>query len=54
VSSVTKMEWMFSYTPFDGDISGWDVSSVTNMEWMFSKHPLMGISLDGMSAVLLA
>ena len=54
VSSVTNMGFMFSHTPFNGNISGWNVSSVTNMRSMLVvQSPLMGISLDGMSAVLL-
>jgi surface protein len=35
VSSVTNMGFMFAYSKFNGDISGWDVSSVTNMNQMF-------------------
>jgi hypothetical protein len=33
---------MFYGTPFNGDISGWDVSSVTNMGGMFSSTPFNG------------
>ena len=36
------MEDMFHRTPFNGDISGWDVSSVTNMEDMFHNTPFNG------------
>jgi surface protein len=58
VSNVTNMEYMFyggygSTGSFNGDISGWNVSSVTNMGGMFWSTPFNGISLDGMSAVLL-
>ena len=31
------MEYMFSYSVFNGDISDWDVSNVTDMRWMFVK-----------------
>ena len=34
-SNVTDMSRLFSYSLFNGDISGWDVSSVENMESMF-------------------
>ena len=33
--SVTDMNFMFAWTPFNGDISWWDVSRVTNMSSMF-------------------
>ena len=42
VSSVTNMEFMFSYSRFKGDISGWDVSSVTDMNNMFSDSQFDG------------
>ena len=35
VSSVSRMEFMFSGTAFNGDISSWDVSKVTDMTAMF-------------------
>jgi surface protein len=58
VSNVTNMDSMFGgyglIGSFNGDISGWNVSSVTNMSGMFHNTPFNeGISLDGMSAVLL-
>ena len=31
------MGWMFSYSVFNGDISGWDVSNVRDMREMFTK-----------------
>ncbi len=34
-AAVTDMSFIFSNSPFAGNISGWDVSSVTNMENMF-------------------
>ena len=53
VSSVTDMSFMLRMSSFNGNISRWNVSSVTNMGGKFREHPLTGISLDGMSAVLL-
>ena len=37
--NVTNMMWMFTSTPFNQDISNWDVSSVTNMESLFENTP---------------
>ena len=34
-SLITDMSYLFQYTAFNEDISGWDVRSVTNMENMF-------------------
>ena len=34
---ITDMRFLFDETPFNGDISHWDVSNVTDMEGMFSK-----------------
>jgi surface protein len=34
-SKITNMNYMFSSSQFNGDISNWDVSSVTNMGGMF-------------------
>lgn len=33
--TVTRMERTFSYSKFNGDLSGWDVSNVTDMDNMF-------------------
>ena len=41
------MECMFYETPFNGDISGWDVSKVTNITWkgwvvfIFANCPIL-------------
>ena len=35
-SLITDMSYLFQYSTFNGDISGWDVGSVTNMESMFN------------------
>jgi hypothetical protein len=32
------MNWMFAYTPFNGDISSWDVSKVVSMSNMFRAN----------------
>ena len=37
MSSVTNMGSMFWHSPFNQDISSWDVSSVTNMGGMFAN-----------------
>jgi surface protein len=29
------MDWMFSKSKFNGDISKWNTSAVTKMDWMF-------------------
>ncbi len=34
-SQITDMGELFSYSPFNGDISAWDVSAVKNMSMMF-------------------
>ena len=34
VSNVTNMFNTFSYSPFNGDISEWNVSNVTDMSYM--------------------
>ena len=62
-SLVTSMKELFhNKREFNDDISKWNVSSVTDMSWMFScmmnmkmskSLSSMGISLDGMSVVLL-
>ena len=31
VGNATCMDWMFSYSEFNGDINKWDVSNVTSM-----------------------
>ena len=41
-SNVTNMRGLFSYSLFNGDISGWDVSSVENMESMFYSSEFNG------------
>ena len=42
MSSVTSMSSMFHQTPFNGDISGWNVSSVTKMGGMFWEASFNG------------
>ena len=37
VSKITDMSSLFSHTPFNGDISEWDVSKVENMAYMFDN-----------------
>jgi hypothetical protein len=32
---------MFNQTPFNGDISGWNVSHVTSLRWTFSDCPIL-------------
>ena len=32
---ITNMKYMFKYSEFNGDISGWDVGNVTDMRYMF-------------------
>jgi hypothetical protein len=36
------MSGMFYQTPFNGDISRWNVSSVTDMSYMFHSTPFDG------------
>jgi surface protein len=36
-SNVTSTAYMFDYSSFNGDVSGWDTGSVTNMSYMFSN-----------------
>ena len=38
-SLISDMLYLFSDTPFNQDISSWDVSNVTNMGGMFSDTP---------------
>jgi hypothetical protein len=53
-SLVTKMKKLFfDKRDFNDAISKWIVSSVTNMRYSSAIACLMGIYLDGMSAVLL-
>ena len=40
VSKMTDMSYVFSTSPFSGDISKWDVSSVVYMRYMFDNSPL--------------
>ena len=35
VSEITNMSYLFQYTNFNGNISGWNVSKVTDMSHMF-------------------
>ena len=42
VSQITNMEFVFSNTPFVGDISQWDTKSVTAMTEMFYNCPFNG------------
>ena len=37
VSTITDMSGLFSWTDFNGDISGWDVSNVTDADDMFNE-----------------
>ena len=59
-SLVTNMKNLFKYKrDFNDDISKWNVGKVTDMSYMFGGYffgqisSFNGISLDGMSAVLL-
>ena len=36
VSKITDMSTLFMESPFNGDISEWNVSNVTNMKYMFN------------------
>ena len=40
VSTITDMSGLFSWTDFNGDISGWDVSNVRHHDYMFEKCPI--------------
>ena len=42
VSNVTNMGYMFAWSLFNGDISGWDVSKVENMAGMFYNSAFNG------------
>src|SRR5574344_1285913 len=41
-SLIKDMDFMFSYSKFNGDISSWDVSNVTDMSFMFSHSEFNG------------
>ena len=40
VSKITDMSKLFSFSNFDGDISGWNVSNCKKMYLMFDNSPL--------------
>ena len=42
VSNVKNMDFMFSNSKFNGDISGWDTGSVESMIRVFVDSPLEG------------
>lgn len=42
VSNIKDMSGLFESSPFNGDISRWDVSNVTNMDWMFEDSQFNG------------
>ena len=42
VSKITDMSELFSFSNFNGDISGWNVSNVTNMNGMFRASEFNG------------
>ena len=42
VSKITDMSKLFSFSNFDGDISGWDVSNVIDMSNMFAHSKFNG------------
>ena len=42
ISLIANMEYKFSDSTFDGDISQWNVSSVTNMNWIFAGSEFNG------------
>ena len=39
---ITNMKYMFKYSEFNGDISGWDVGNVTDMRYMFYDSKFNG------------
>ena len=42
VSKITDMSKLFSFSNFDGDISGWNTSNATNMNRMFLASEFNG------------
>ena len=42
VTAVANMNWLFTKSKFDGDISRWDVSNVTDMQAMFYESEFTG------------
>ena len=47
VSQVTDMSGLFSHSPFNGDISKWDVSNVWSMRECLHSLSLMAILVGG-------
>ena len=48
VSSVTRMDSMFTESFFDHSLNNWDVSSVTNMDGMFEDSRLSTVNYDSL------
>jgi hypothetical protein len=46
VGNVTDFTDIFSKSPLDEDLSGWDVSSAVSFSGMFSESSMTGIGLD--------
>ena len=45
-SKITDMQYLFSLSDFNGDISEWNVSNVTNMKHMFNGSKFTGENGD--------